>query len=76
MWNNTIVLRILTGVVFPAQLSAGFDAHWRDPLELLNFQSATYHKLVSGVRDLADELCGARSMSFCHGLTVSFPHNH
>lgn len=41
------------------QVSAGFDAHWRDPLEQLNFQSATYHKLVSGLRDLADELCGA-----------------
>jgi acetoin utilization deacetylase AcuC-like enzyme len=39
--------------------SAGFDAHWRDPLEKLNFQSATYHALLAGLQGLADELCGA-----------------
>lgn len=39
--------------------SAGFDAHWRDPLEKLNYQSATYHALLAGLQGLADELCGA-----------------
>ncbi|CAL8471589.1 g11131 [Coccomyxa elongata] len=48
-------------------VSAGFDAHWRDPLEQLNFQSATYHKLVSGLRDLADELCGGRLVVLLEG---------
>ena len=40
------------------QVSAGYDAHQLDPLEQLNYQSATYHALVSGLVSLADELCG------------------
>ena len=35
------------------------DAHWRDPLEKLNYQSATYHHLLTSLQGLADELCGA-----------------
>lgn len=41
-----------------AQVSAGYDAHKLDPLEQLNYQSATYHALVSSLMSLADELCG------------------
>ena len=45
---------------------AGFDAHWRDPLEKLNYQSATYHHLLTSLQGLADELCGAHQASvFC-----------
>jgi len=40
------------------QVSAGFDAHQLDPMEKLNYQSATYHALVSDLMSLADELCG------------------
>ena len=43
---------------FLEQVSAGFDAHWRDPLEKLNYQSATYHALLTSLQDLADQLCG------------------
>ena len=39
------------------QVSAGYDAHELDPLEHLNYQSATYHVLVSSLMSLADELC-------------------
>ena len=39
------------------QVSAGYDAHRLDPLEQLNYQSATYHVLVSSLMSLADELC-------------------
>ena len=39
------------------QVSAGYDAHKLDPLEQLNYQSATYHMLVSSLMSLADELC-------------------
>ena len=39
------------------QVSAGYDAHALDPLEHLNYQSATYHTLVSSLMNLADELC-------------------
>ena len=44
------------------QVSAGYDAHRLDPLEHLNYQSATYHVLVSSLMRLADELC---SKSLC-----------
>lgn len=44
--------------LYAVQVSAGFDAHWRDPLEKLSYQSATYHRLVSGLSALADQLCG------------------
>ncbi len=40
------------------QVSAGYDAHRLDPLEKLNYQSATYYGLVSSLMSLADELCG------------------
>ena len=44
------------------QVSAGYDAHTLDPLEQLNYQSATYHALVSSLMSLADKLS---SESFC-----------
>jgi acetoin utilization deacetylase AcuC-like enzyme len=37
-------------------LSAGFDAHYKDPLESLNYQSATYHSITSSVLDVAKEI--------------------
>ena len=46
--------------------SAGFDAHWRDPLEKLSYQSATYHALLGGLQGLADALCGARAAHHSH----------
>ena len=56
-----------TGVIEPAarrfkpgllMISAGYDAHWRDPLEKQQFQSSTYHFLTQQLKALADELCG------------------
>ncbi|KAK9828772.1 hypothetical protein WJX72_002008 [[Myrmecia] bisecta] len=48
-------------------ISAGYDAHWRDPLEHQNFQSATYHHVLSGMRKLADKLCGGRLVVLLEG---------
>lgn len=39
-------------------ISAGYDAHWRDPLEKLNFYSSTYHFLTCRVKQLSNKLCG------------------
>lgn len=39
-------------------ISAGYDAHWRDPLEKLNFYSSTYHFLTKRVKQLSNKLCG------------------
>lgn len=41
-------------------VSAGYDAHWRDPLAQLQFRSSTYHKLASRIHEWATELCGGR----------------
>jgi hypothetical protein len=43
-----------------AQVSAGYDAHWRDPLAGLQMRSSTYHRLARQLKALADRLCGAR----------------
>ena len=42
-------------------ISAGYDAHWRDPLEKLNFYSSTYHFLTRRVKQLSNKLCGKKS---------------
>ena len=41
------------------QVSAGYDAHWRDPLAQLQMRSSSYHRLGSRLTQLAQELCGA-----------------
>lgn len=46
---------------------AGYDAHWQDPLECLQYQSATYHALASAVLALAQELCGGRCLFLLEG---------
>eukprot|EP00884_Botryococcus_braunii_P023061 jgi/Botrbrau1/9439/Bobra.0252s0062.1 len=48
-------------------VSAGYDAHWRDPLEHLQYQSSTYHALLSGLKNLAQELCGGRLVVVLEG---------
>ena len=39
-------------------VSAGFDAHYKDPLAKLTFQSPTYHALAGRLKTLANRLCG------------------
>ena len=43
-------------------ISAGYDAHWRDPLEKLNFYSSTYHFLTRRVKQLSNKLCGKAAL--------------
>lgn len=40
-------------------MSAGYDAHWRDPLAGLQMRNSTYHRLTVQLKGLADRLCGA-----------------
>ena len=58
------VQQILDGLLFPAArrfapelilASAGFDAHWRDPLANLQYTSHDYHALARGLHELASE---------------------
>eukprot|EP00240_Pyramimonas_obovata_P011846 CAMPEP_0118934698 /NCGR_PEP_ID=MMETSP1169-20130426/13969_1 /TAXON_ID=36882 /ORGANISM="Pyramimonas obovata, Strain CCMP722" /LENGTH=136 /DNA_ID=CAMNT_0006877627 /DNA_START=11 /DNA_END=421 /DNA_ORIENTATION=- len=48
-------------------VSAGYDAHWRDPLAGLQFQSRTYHFLSSALKQLADQLCGGKIVFLLEG---------
>lgn len=48
-------------------VSAGYDAHWRDPLAGLNYRTGTYHRLCARLKELADELCGGRCVFLLEG---------
>lgn len=61
--------RILSDVIAPAAdhfqpdfllVSAGYDAHWRDPLAMLQLTTGGYFRLVRGLRALARRHCGGR----------------
>eukprot|EP00976_Prorocentrum_cordatum_P075073 1181768-Prorocentrum_minimum.AAC.1 len=69
---------IPTSLTVPPQVSAGYDAHWRDPLAGLQFQSRTYHLLTSALKQLADQLCGGKIVFLLEvsaaGNMISIPH--
>ncbi|MBI2822751.1 MAG: histone deacetylase [Acidobacteria bacterium] len=41
-------------------ISAGYDAHWADPLAAMKLSVAGFAYLVQAIRSLADELCDGR----------------
>ncbi len=41
-------------------VSAGFDAHFADPLAQMRLSAAGYYDLAETIKSLADELCGGR----------------
>jgi acetoin utilization deacetylase AcuC-like enzyme len=48
-------------------VSAGYDAHWRDPLAYLTVSIAGFAAFVAHLRDLAAELCAGRLMLTLEG---------
>ncbi|HVZ14791.1 MAG TPA: histone deacetylase family protein [Bauldia sp.] len=48
-------------------ISAGFDAHWRDPLAGLNLKAEDFAWATKAVMDLADRYCGGRIVSLLEG---------
>jgi acetoin utilization deacetylase AcuC-like enzyme len=48
-------------------VSAGFDAHQRDPLAQLELQDADYAWITAEIRALADALCDGRLISVLEG---------
>ena len=48
-------------------VSAGYDAHWRDPLAGLQLRSSSYHALGGRLAALAGELCGGRLVMLLEG---------
>ena len=66
----------LTSVILPALVSfapeliivsAGFDAHWRDPLASLNFEEEDYASATRMLMDVADRHAGSRIISLLEG---------
>jgi len=48
-------------------ISAGFDAHIRDPLANINLESKDFYKLTKKIVDLANIHCNGRIISFLEG---------
>ncbi|NBJ11400.1 histone deacetylase family protein [Microvirga arsenatis] len=48
-------------------VSAGFDAHWRDPLASLNLTESDFAWATQKLMDLADRHCGQRIVSVLEG---------
>jgi acetoin utilization deacetylase AcuC-like enzyme len=48
-------------------VSAGYDAHWRDPLAGLQMRTATFHRLAAQLHGLAGRLCGGRLVLLLEG---------
>ncbi len=48
-------------------ISAGFDAHWRDPLASLNLTEADFAWATKRLMDIADRACGGRVVSLLEG---------
>ena len=48
-------------------VSAGYDAHWRDPLAGLHYRTGTYHRLSARLKELADALCGGKCVFLLEG---------
>jgi acetoin utilization deacetylase AcuC-like enzyme len=62
-------VRIFQQVVGPATwrfqpqlilVSAGYDAHWDDPLAFMHISIGGYMAIAQALKDLAEELCGGR----------------
>lgn len=48
-------------------ISAGFDAHWRDPLAELQLSAAGYHRMASLLAEIAQEHCDGRVLVVLEG---------
>jgi acetoin utilization deacetylase AcuC-like enzyme len=48
-------------------VSAGFDAHWRDPLANMNVSLAGFARMMRVLCELSEELCGGRMVVVLEG---------
>jgi acetoin utilization deacetylase AcuC-like enzyme len=48
-------------------VSAGFDAHWKDPITTLGVSTAGFHMYSRRLVDLAEEVCGGRIVFVLEG---------
>ncbi len=50
-------------------VSAGYDAHWADPLAWMSLSLAGYRRMAEALIGLADELCGGRLVFVLYTLS-------
>ncbi len=48
-------------------ISAGFDAHWRDPLASMTLSLTGYAKMIQQLRELAGRVCGGKILFVLEG---------
>jgi acetoin utilization deacetylase AcuC-like enzyme len=48
-------------------ISAGFDAHWRDPLAGVNLRDEDFAFATEAIMEVADRHCGGRIVSLLEG---------
>jgi acetoin utilization deacetylase AcuC-like enzyme len=68
--------RVLAEVIHPLAdrfrpdmilISAGYDAHWKDPLAALQFTCAGYYRMVRALREIAQQHCDGRIVCVLEG---------
>jgi acetoin utilization deacetylase AcuC-like enzyme len=69
-WTGDVgYARVLADLLVPAArrfqpslilASAGYDAHWRDPLAVMGLSFGGYTRIVGTLQELADEMCSGR----------------
>ena len=68
-------MSLVTFDIVQVQVSAGFDAHWRDPLAGLQFRTSTFHYLAAQVKQLANAIAGRSKRQFSLFLLNGVLHN-
>ena len=67
--GDKVARAVYSGIVFPVVrrfrpdfilVSAGYDAHWKDPMAQLLFSASTFSWLSQQLVQLANELCGGK----------------
>ena len=48
-------------------VSAGYDAHAKDPFELLQFSSKTYYFMAKELKAISDDICHGRLLFLLEG---------
>ena len=48
-------------------VSAGYDAHWADPIAMMEMSIHGFADIVSMIKDIAEELCGGRILAALEG---------
>jgi acetoin utilization deacetylase AcuC-like enzyme len=66
-WGDTIIPAVEAFRPDLLIISAGFDAHRRDPLASLNVSTADFSWLSQALVELADRACGGRVVSLLEG---------